>query len=69
MTLASGQTVDVVGKSKIAARLGVSTATVDYWRAKKAFPLPVSIASVAESGPGSYPVWLWTDVVRWRDST
>jgi predicted DNA-binding transcriptional regulator AlpA len=65
MTLRSGHTVDVVGKSKFAQRLGVSASTVDYWRAHKAFPEPVSIASVAETGPGSYPVWLWSDIQRW----
>jgi predicted DNA-binding transcriptional regulator AlpA len=65
MTLRSGHTVDVVGKSKIAKRLGVSTSTVDYWRKHNGFPEPVSTVSVVESGPGSYPVWLWSDVQRW----
>ncbi len=57
--------IDIVGKSKIADRLGVATSTVDYWRAHNGFPEPVSVVSVVESGPGSYPVWLWSDVQEW----
>ncbi len=55
----------IVGKSEIARRLGVGTSTVDYWRAHSDFPVPASVASVAQGGPGSYPVWMWTDVERW----
>ena len=58
-------TTDIVGKAKIADRLGVARNTVDYWRAHSGFPEPVSIASLVESGPGSYPVWLWSDVKAW----
>ena len=57
--------LDVVGKSKIAERLGVATSTVDYWRAHNGFPQPAAVASVVDSGPGSYPVWLWADVEAW----
>ena len=57
--------LDIVGKSKIADRLEVAPNTVDYWRAHNGFPAPVSVASVVESGPGSYPVWLWSDVEKW----
>ena len=60
--------LDIVGKSKIADRLGVATSTVDYWRANNGFPEAVSIASVVESGPGSYPVWLWSEVEEWAAS-
>ena len=59
--------IDIVGKLKIADRLGVGRTTIDYWRAHNGFPKPVSVASVVESGPGSYPVWLWSDVQRWVD--
>ena len=58
--------LDIVGKAKIADRLRVARNTVDYWRAHNGFPEPVAIASLVESGPGSYPVWLWSQVEEWH---
>lgn len=60
--------LDIVGKSEIARRLDVAPTTVDYWRDRNGFPEPVSIASAVKAGPGSYPVWLWADVVAWKET-
>ena len=59
---------DVVGKSLIAQRAGVSVDTVHNWARRDDWPPPRAYFSTVTSGPGSSPWWSWSeDIVPFLD--
>lgn len=54
--------IEPVGSSEIAARLGVTLATVLKWRERGIFPAPRWVV-------GGRPAWNWHDIEVWARHT
>lgn len=62
---ASERIPDLVGRTEIAERLGVSIKTVDSWRSRPpVVPMPDEALTISGT-----PVWLWSEIERWAAAT